>query len=364
MRRAHAGIKSRRDRGVPHRERSHHRQSQSLVKDGGRTHVTKHSEIRPDEAPATRALKGKMTAPVVPGFRTQASFDDKDLSGQVLDGLKLVDRRIKGARFDGTSLRKAELDRSTFIDCSFVDAVLDGASFYRTVLENCDFSGASLVKVDAREAIFRTAQVMSYRGDAVAAKANMAMTFDGATIEDSSFQGARLNNASMVNVRATNVDFREANLEGARFENCSLAGSDFAGARIQGADFSQSADAREVLSEWAQSVVTMQQKMDEDDLVEAIRRHEQWLESDGKAGERLVLRAVDLSHMRLDGRDLSGSDLRMSRLDFVSLKNARLIAADLRGCSFSSADLSNADLRAAQIESDALIRAVATGVRT
>jgi len=305
-----------------------------------------------------------MTAPVVPGFRTFAQYDGKDFSGQNLDRVKIVDRRVKGAKFDAASLRHAVLDRSTFVDCSFIGAVLDGSSLKRTVLENCDFTGASLVKVDAHEAIFRTAQVMSYAGaNSLSVNADLTMSFDGATIEDSSFLGARLNNASMVNVRAVNVDFREANLEGARFDNCTLAGSDFSGARIQGADFSQSADAREVLTEWARSVVTMQQKLSHEELASAVAQHEAWLRSDGKAGERLVLRSADISHARLDGRDLSGSDLRQSRLDFVSLKNARLIAADLRGCSFSSADLSNADMRQAQIESDALVRAVATGVR-
>ena len=304
-----------------------------------------------------------MTKAVAPGFRTFASYDDKDFSAQTLDGLKIVDRHVKGARFDRAGLRNAEFDRTTFVDCSFVGAALDGASLVRAVMENCDFTGASLIKVDAREAVFRTAQIMSYAGNQVEAKASLSLSFEGATIEESSFKGARLNNASMVNVRATNVDFREANLEGARFDNCTLAGSDFSGAKIQGADFSQSADAREVLSEWAQSVATMHQKLSKDELADAVTRHEAWLKSGGKEGARLVLRATDMSHARLDGRDLSGSDLRDCRLDFASFKNARLIAADLRGCSFSKTDLSHADLRAAQVESDALVRAVVPGVR-
>lgn len=305
-----------------------------------------------------------MTTPVIPGFRTFAQYDDRDFSGRNLDGLKIVDRRVKGATFAGASLRNAVFDRSSFVDCSFASSLLDGASLKRTVLENCDFTGASMVKVDAHEAVFRSAKVMSYAGaDTAKMNSAVAMTFDGATIEDSSFQGARLSNASMVNVCAKNVDFREANLEGARFDNCTLAGSNFSGAKLHGADFSQSAGASEVLSEWAQSVVTMKQKMSHDDLIGAVVQHEEWLRSDGRTGVRLVLRATDMTHVRLDGRDLSGSDLRESRLDFASLKNTRLIAADLRGCSFTRADLSNADLRGAEIESDALVRAVATGVR-
>jgi uncharacterized protein YjbI with pentapeptide repeats len=291
--------------------------------------------------------------------RPLTQFDDKDFSRNALNGLEIVGRTVRNARFDGASLRNATFERSTFLDCSFVGAVLDGSRLAGAVFENCDFTGAHLVKVDARDAVFRTAQVLNYagrRGDSM--DSEPVVSFDGATIANSTFTGARLTRASMHNVRATNVDFRDADLAGAKFEGCTIAGSQFAGAKLDGADFSQTEDAREALPGWARNLVVLLRRPAAMDLVKAIRRHEEWLKTNGGAGERLARRALDISRARLDGRDLSGCSLRDCRLDFASLRNARLITADLRGTSFIKADLTGADLRQALIDPDALTRAV------
>jgi uncharacterized protein YjbI with pentapeptide repeats len=283
----------------------------------------------------------------------QQQFDGKDFPGEPLDGLKIIDRIVRHAKFERALLRGAVFDRSKFMDCSFVNAFLDRASLARTVFENCDFTGTSLVAVDAREAVFRATRVMSYDRRSVFLS-EPVVSFDGATIEQSVFAGARLNNASLVNVNASNVNFRDASLQGARFDGCTLAGSDFAGAKLQGADFSQAEDARSVLPEWAQNVVTLLRPISKEDFAAALGGHAKWLVSDGKTGRRLSLRGVDLSKVLLDGLDLSGCELRNCRLDSASLADARLIASDLRGTTFAGADLSRADLREALVDSDSL----------
>ncbi|MCC7049166.1 MAG: pentapeptide repeat-containing protein [Alphaproteobacteria bacterium] len=294
--------------------------------------------------------------------RPQREFDGKEFSGESLDGLKIVDRIVRDARFERAFMRGAVFDRSKFMDCSFANAFLDRASLARTVFENCDFTGTSLVAVDAREAVFRATRVMSYDRRTVSLTEPI-VSFDGATIEQSSFVGARMNNASLVNVNASHVNFREASLQGARFDGCTLAGSDFAGAKLQDADFSRAEDARSVLPEWAQNVVTMVRPLDRDQLNAALQLHARWLASDGKGGRRLSLRGVDLSGAQLDDLDLSGCELRNCRLDSASMADVRLIAADLRGTTFAGADLSRADLREALVDPEALRGARGVGGR-
>jgi uncharacterized protein YjbI with pentapeptide repeats len=287
-------------------------------------------------------------------IKPQHQFDGKEFVREYLDGLKIVDRVVRSAKFTAASLRGAVFDRSKFMDCSFAGAHLDRASLVRAVFENCDFTGTSLVAVDAREAVFRATRVMSYGEQRTVSLTEPVTSFDGATIEQSIFTGARLNHASLVNVNATNVNFREASLQGAKFDGCTLAGSDFSGAKLQGADFSQAEDARAVLPEWAQNIVTMIRPIAKDEVAAALDLHTRWLASNGTIGKRLVLRGVDLARMNLDGQDLSGCELRNSRLDSCSMCEVRMIAADLRGTTFVNADLSRADLREALVDDDAL----------
>jgi uncharacterized protein YjbI with pentapeptide repeats len=180
----------------------------------------------------------------------------------------------------------------------------------RAVFENCDFSGAQLIRVDASETVFRTAQVISYAGRrSMTIETGRTASFARATIENSTFAGARLNNASMIDVKATNVDFTDANLSGARFEGCTLSQLELAGAKLQDADFSQTEGARDVLPDWAMSIVTLQRRFDAGDLLEALRQHEEWLAKDGRTGTRLIRRGMDMSSARLNNRNLSGCSL-------------------------------------------------------
>ena len=80
------------------------------------------------------------------------------------------------------------------------------------------------------------------------------------------------------------------------------------------------------------------------ELTRILEKHQKWLETDGKEGER-----ANLSNLYLVGLDFRGSDLRRailrnSDLSGVNLACADLNQADLRGAELAGADLSDADL--------------------
>ena len=285
------------------------------------------------------------------------NFDDSDLSGQCLDGIDLTDRRIKRVNFEGTSLKRALFTRGVFTDCSFVGANLDEAVMRRAVFENCDFSNSSVIAADAQEAIFRAAAILTYAKRQSQGLRQPRLHFDGATLDRSRFVGARLVGATLHNVTATNVDFSNCDLRGTSFDNTKLAGSTFTGAKLQDANFSQAVDAREVLPEWARMVAKLIQPIAKDKLDAALASHQQWRDSNGAEGERLMLRGFDLSGVNFDRKDFSGADFRGARLDRASMRKVKMIATDLRDASLIGTDFSYADLRGALLSDNALRRA-------
>lgn len=290
-------------------------------------------------------------------------FDGRDFSGQVIDGLTIVDQTVRKARFDRATLRKAVFTRSIFVDCSFNGSNLEDADFSRALFENCDFRDAHLSGVNAAGAKFRGTHVLSYDGKAAPALSGPSLTFSGATIERSVFAGANLNKATLTNVRANDVDFKGADLRDSVFDACTISGGEFTGAKLMGADFSRCEEAESALPGWALSMVALTRRIDQADLARAIADHKAWLDSDGQQGKRLALRRMDLFEARLDGVNLSGCDIRGSRLDRASLRGARLVASDLRGASLIAADLRDADLREVLIDPETLARARLDGAK-
>ena len=99
--------------------------------------------------------------------------------------------------------------------------------------------------------------------------------------------------------------------------------------------------------------------MDASDLKAILESHKQWLDSDGKTGERAYLcmadlrgadlREADLREVYLRGADLRGADLRGADLRRADLRGADLREADLRGANLRWANLRGANLRWANL---------------
>jgi len=80
------------------------------------------------------------------------------------------------------------------------------------------------------------------------------------------------------------------------------------------------------------------------DIVEIIKAHQIWLESEGKKGTKAIFTGSDLHDFYFCGYNLNGADLRETNLSDADLNGVYLCEADL-----SSSNLSNADLSGAQL---------------
>ncbi len=79
------------------------------------------------------------------------------------------------------------------------------------------------------------------------------------------------------------------------------------------------------------------------EFAEVLDQHRQWVDSDGKEGER-----GDLSGVNFSGRDLTGVNLQGAQLNKTILRGADLSMANLRGASLVEADLREANLLGAE----------------
>lgn len=113
-------------------------------------------------------------------------------------------------------------------------------------------------------------------------------------------------------------------------------------------------------------------------LVETLREHRKWVDSDGEGGKKAdlsraflkerslpeaVLRGANLQEAQLADADLENADLRNADLSGANLQGARLRGADLSeanliGANLRDADLSGAKLYKAQLADASLYRAV------
>ena len=89
--------------------------------------------------------------------------------------------------------------------------------------------------------------------------------------------------------------------------------------------------------------------MDASDLKAILESHKQWLDSDGKTGERANLSVANLYGVYLRGAYLREADLRGAYLRGAYLREADLCDADLRGANLSAAILRGANLREADL---------------
>ncbi|MCC7047630.1 MAG: pentapeptide repeat-containing protein [Alphaproteobacteria bacterium] len=294
------------------------------------------------------------------GNRTPASreINGGAFVGQNLSGHDLANRTVRDSNFDHSILSGADLERSTFIRCTFNATTLTRAKLRRATFENCQFNRAMLNNADAQQTQFATSSTISY--DSVADGQpefdSSGTTFAHAVLSGSNFTGAALAHAILHDVEAQQVNFRDANLEGASFDRCSIGGSFFTGARLDGADFSLCENARKILPATALPVVEFYKRMDQDALNSRIAAHERWLLSNGREGERLVLRVIDLTRNKVDGRDLSGADLRTCKLDRVCYRNSRFVHADLRGSSLDGTIFRACDLRGARLDAKSIVK--------
>ena len=86
-------------------------------------------------------------------------------------------------------------------------------------------------------------------------------------------------------------------------------------------------------------------KMTQQEVDEMCKKHEAWLASGRKEGERADFRNADLGGARLEGVNLKAANLNGANLEKANLKAANLNGAFLNSANLKEASLERADLR-------------------
>ena len=181
-----------------------------------------------------------------------------------------------------------------------------------------------------------------------------ARNLQRAILSQTNLTGANLSNADL-----SNAVLEKAILIGSCLTKAKLGEVTLAGASLQGADLS-GADLTSAI--FVLSVTRPDTSFD-------------WLAAQLDAKTKLtgaILKSAKLSHVKFDGVDLSGADLRDTkltgraasdsgsypRLNPTSFKNANLTDAQLQNVDFSQVDLTGAILRNADLTGANLINAI------
>lgn len=92
-------------------------------------------------------------------------------------------------------------------------------------------------------------------------------------------------------------------------------------------------------------------------LFELLSLHQDWLDSEGRTGQRLELDLADLSGAPLGEVDLSAAKIQRCNLRNANLSGTNLMMADLSYCNLTGADLRGANLSGCSLRRVNLTRA-------
>ncbi|KAK3880787.1 hypothetical protein Pcinc_014739 [Petrolisthes cinctipes] len=156
-------------------------------------------------------------------------------------------------RFQGVSLRKADLSRLDlrninfkFADlsgCNLSGANMNGCCLERANLSGANLEGAQMLNVRLVCANLEGANLRACNfEDPAGTRSNCeGVNLRGAVLEGSMLAGVNLRVATLKNANLKNCDLRAAVLAGADLENCDLSGSDLQEANLRGANLKDAA---------------------------------------------------------------------------------------------------------------------------
>jgi uncharacterized protein YjbI with pentapeptide repeats len=312
----------------------------------------------------------------------RAVLIDRDLSGLTLTDQDFSHADVSGSSFYGSRLRGCRFNSATAFGCDFRHADLENASMLRTDLRGCTFEGASLVGADLFEADLREG------GQVTRDRKGEFHNRGTGQLPATPFSGANLTNASLSGVFGVKTDFSNAIMRGCRLTRARVRGANFADCDLDGADFGQAdtrdacfrgavlvganfdfadlagSDMEDSLSDKPQGRLLTQQS---ESLQELLRRHLEFINTMGAAGQLLDISGFDL---RMSGGswvkaclsmakassavfyklDLTEAALQMAKCDGADFRNCRLDKADLRGISLKGARLNNASMRKVDLQ--------------
>lgn len=269
--------------------------------------------------------------------------------------------QVIGADLGGIKLAGQNLQRSVFQGCRFYCADLRGVDFSQASLTGCDFTGADLTDAkmiwanlrgaDLSRAIlkgahFENADMRPLTEPPVQPHGHGGfVSLNESTLINTNLSEAKLLGASFVGATLNGAVFDNADLEGADFSYATLNDVRFRNSKLQGANFRLADMAPDVFEALTRSGARMPTPIEPHILDEALRLHQEWVESEGTAGRRANMVGWYLAHAYLPNANLSGADLRRANLANANLHGARLICTDVREANLMCANLTDADFR-------------------
>ncbi len=279
----------------------------------------------------------------------QADLSFYDMSQLPLSGAMLRNAKLVGASFARSNLSKADLKAAILMMADFEGADLSQADLLGTDLRGACFNGANLAEANLAGADLRTgslgavstkrqpssAMPLSRRTELIDANLSRAILV-GSNLGNCDLTGAELVDADLSGADLTGAILVSTDLSGATLKNTTLAGAVLCGALLD--DNAIAEMARHGINPEG-NLVPLGER-----LFELLSLHQDWLDSEGRAGQRLELDLADLSGAPLSQVDLSAAKIQRCNLRNANLSGTNLMMADLSYCNLTGADLSGVNL--------------------
>jgi hemerythrin-like metal-binding protein len=289
---------------------------------------------------------------------SELDLDGADLSSLVLTGVNLARSSLRGANLANVVLIGADLAEADLSDANLTGADLRGANLHRARLTSAVLCGADLC---SRGMVPETVSIAS--------DVESAPT----VLTEANLERAVLCNAKLAGCDFTGADMAEADLSGADLSGSVMIGADLHGARFEGAIMTGTVvdlamlddDCVRAIAAVGGAVAPSHTELSVEAFVNAIKDHEQWIDSGGAAGRRLDFDNTAIPTVRMTGRRLAGcrmrrcrvaggawlgADLSMSDLSYSDLRDIVLERAKMRGATLRRVNLSGASLAEAILD--------------
>jgi len=280
--------------------------------------------------------------------------------GEGLAGWDCTDGDLSGMSLAGVDFTGAVLTGCNLTGCDLTGAVLQEVSAARAVLMGATLVEATLAKGDFTHARFDDAQMGRLRG------ANAC--FEGASLPRVDAREADLTGAVMIG-----ATLDAAMLDAAVLDTADLAGASLVGARLRGAGMSKCCleGAIATGADFTDAVMVRVRAGDGTNFASAVLRgvkaeHGVFADADFRRAELAYgeFPRADFGGALLEDAVMDACDLRRARFHGAKMARALLRRADALEAVFEGADLTGADLRGANCHAAGFWKAHTTGMQT
>ena len=300
----------------------------------------------------------------------RASVKDRDLSGLNFNGANLSQSDFTGCVFRGANLKDISFASATLFGCDLSKCMMQNADFSRADLRGTDIQLSDLTNANFSKADLRTgSSIIRQRrtSELYGRTGEGRVTFNGSIMTNANFKGASANMADFSDALLENADFSMADMRDAILNGANLSNAEFDGADLRDAEFNAAnlTGAHLVNNETGGAVFAMalqdlkEQRreitMTEDELV---LKHQQWVETAGRHGEKMNLTSYDLRRLKtLAGKRLTALTANNTVFSFLNLQDLEMQSAFLNYADFRETDMRHADLRGSTMNGAVFVRA-------